>query len=210
VFVNSPHRAQVVAQMLVESYGVRAASLHGKQEREERVAVMRAFHSGKLPLIISTEMGARGLDIPGLTHVVNLELPTDERHYVHRAGRCGRAGVAGTVLSLVPHKSVPVLTKLASRLGVELAEMQVRAGQLEKLEASPPRGPRPKAAGGQGAKAAAARRQGRGVAKRSVRDGAPGAGSGRGRVGGRGKSGGSEGGSAVKMERISSRERGST
>ena len=47
---------------------------------------------GRVRIAVTTEMGARGLDIPGLTHVINLELPTDPQHYVHRAGRCGRAG----------------------------------------------------------------------------------------------------------------------
>ena len=91
-FVNSPHRVKLVSRKLEESYGVSAAPLYGVQEREERVALMRALNEGRIKLLVSTEMGARGLDIAGLTHVVNLELPTDESHYVHRAGRCGRGG----------------------------------------------------------------------------------------------------------------------
>eukprot|EP00308_Calcidiscus_leptoporus_P009188 CAMPEP_0119357696 /NCGR_PEP_ID=MMETSP1334-20130426/6040_1 /TAXON_ID=127549 /ORGANISM="Calcidiscus leptoporus, Strain RCC1130" /LENGTH=464 /DNA_ID=CAMNT_0007372003 /DNA_START=13 /DNA_END=1407 /DNA_ORIENTATION=- len=130
VFVNSPHRARIVSEQLRAEYGVRAASLHGKQEREERVAVMRSFVGGQLPLIVSTEMGARGLDIPSLTHVVNLELPTDEQHYVHRAGRCGRAGAAGTVLSLVAPERARIVRKLTDKLGVEVLPMHVRAGKL--------------------------------------------------------------------------------
>ena len=100
-FVNSPHRVKLVSRKLEESYGVSAAPLYGVQEREERVALMRALNEGRIKLLVSTEMGARGLDIAGLTHVVNLELPTDESHYVHRAGRCGRGGAEGTV-SLAP------------------------------------------------------------------------------------------------------------
>ena len=58
--------------------------------------MMRRLVDGRVRIAVATEMGARGLDIPGLTHVVNLELPTDPSHYVHRAGRCG-AGAEGTV-----------------------------------------------------------------------------------------------------------------
>lgn len=132
VFVNSPHRARVVAERLCEDYGVNAAALHGKQEREERVAVMRSFIDGRLPVIVSTEMGARGLDIPELTHVVNLELPTDASHYVHRAGRCGRAGVAGTVLSLVAPDRARIVRKFTDKLGVQISSMKVRNGMLVK------------------------------------------------------------------------------
>jgi len=131
VFVNSPHRARVVSELLWTRHAIDAPALRGTQEREERVAVMRGLLEGRLRLVIATEMGARGLDFPALTHVVNLEMPTDERHYVHRAGRCGRAGAAGEVLSLVPPAGRTVAHKLASRLGLPLVPMRIHAGKLE-------------------------------------------------------------------------------
>ena len=78
-----------MAQQLNEKYGTPAAVLYGEQEREERVDLMRRLHDGRTRLVVCTELGARGLDLPALTHVVNYEMPTDERHYVHRAGRSG-------------------------------------------------------------------------------------------------------------------------
>ena len=118
VFVNSPHRAKVVCQKLWEAYGIAAAPLYGEQEREERVDVMRRLLDGRVRIAVTTEMGARGLDIPGLTHVINLELPTDPQHYVHRAGRCGRAGKDGTVLSLAPPGKAFVVASMASGRGL--------------------------------------------------------------------------------------------
>ena len=108
-----------------------AAPLYGEQEREERVDVMRRLLDGRVRIAVTTEMGARGLDIPDLTHVVNLELPTDPSHYVHRAGRCGRAGVAGTVLSLVPPGKAFVVSKLTKALGVPLRDMRIKGGVIE-------------------------------------------------------------------------------
>jgi superfamily II DNA/RNA helicase len=131
VFVNSPHRARVVSDLLWTRHGIDAPALRGTQEREERVTVVRGLLEGRLRLVIATEMGARGLDFPTLTHVVNLELPTDERHYVHRAGRCGRAGAAGEVVSLVPPAGRSVVERLVGRLGLPLVPMRIRAGRLE-------------------------------------------------------------------------------
>ncbi len=131
VFVNSPHRAQIVASQLESAYGVRAAELHGRQQREERVAAMRSLLDGRVRIAIATEMGARGLDLPGLTHVVNLEMPTDADHYAHRAGRCGRNGAAGTVLSIVQPEQEFVVSKLTKALGVELHPMATRAAKLQ-------------------------------------------------------------------------------
>lgn len=136
VFVNSPHRARVVSELLWTRHGIDAPALRGTQEREERVAVIRGLVERRLRLVIATEMGARGLDFPALTHVVNLEMPTDERHYVHRAGRCGRAGAEGEVLSLVPPSDRSVAEKLASRLGLPLVPMRIHAGVLERDPAS--------------------------------------------------------------------------
>ena len=130
VFVNSPYRAKFVAQQLTEQYGTPAAVLYGEQEREERVDLMRRLLDGRTRLVVCTELGARGLDLPSLTHVVNYELPTDERHYVHRAGRCGRAGAEGTVLNLVAPETRFVVSKLAKRLDLTLKPMAFKAGQL--------------------------------------------------------------------------------
>ena len=131
VFVNSPYRAKRVCDRLWEAYGIPAAPLYGRQEREERVDVMRRLVDGRVRIAVATEMGARGLDLPGLTHVVNLELPTDPSHYVHRAGRCGRAGEPGTVLSLVQPGKAFVVAKMTKALGVELHDMQIKGGAVE-------------------------------------------------------------------------------
>lgn len=184
VFVNSPHRARVVSDLLWTRHGIDAPALRGTQEREERVAVVRGLLEGRLRLVIATEMGARGLDFPTLTHVVNLELPTDERHYVHRAGRCGRAGAAGEVVSLVPPAGRPVVQRLANRLGLPLMPMRIHAGRLEPepaARARPASGDRWDLAADAGAMRSRPAR-----VRRTVQRGSGLAGDGGGRGGGRG------------------------
>eukprot|EP00900_Chrysochromulina_parva_P012403 jgi/Chrpa1/21163/Chrysochromulina_OHIO_Genome00024670-RA len=140
LFVNSPHRVKIVCEKLWDSYGIPAEPLYGDQEREERVEVMRKLLDGRCRMAVTTEMGARGLDLPGLTHVVNLELPTDVSHYVHRAGRCGRAGAPGTVLSVVPQNKAFVVTKLANALGVPLHQMMIKGGEIAEIAPGARRG----------------------------------------------------------------------
>mmetsp|Transcript_56571 Transcript_56571/g.103889 ORF Transcript_56571/g.103889 Transcript_56571/m.103889 type:complete len:621 (-) Transcript_56571:148-2010(-) len=130
VFVNSPYRVKDVSKKLWERFGVPAAPLYGAQSREERTDVMKKLKDGLLRLTVATEMAARGLDIPYLTHVVNLDLPTDPLHYIHRAGRCGRAGAEGMVLNLVENQNIWVVSKITKQLGVPLSNFTIKGGEV--------------------------------------------------------------------------------
>ena len=185
LFVNSPHRVKIVCEKLWDSYGIPAEPLYGDQEREERVDVMRKLLDGRCRMAVTTEMGARGLDLPGLTHVVNLELPTDVSHYVHRAGRCGRAGAPGTVLSVVPQNKAFVVTKLAKALGVPLHQMMIKGGEIAEIAPGARRGGGSGAKDGGGSISAGGRSLRRGGATRTTPRTAPG----RGRGAGRGRAG---------------------
>jgi hypothetical protein len=77
-----------------------------------------------------TELAARGLDIPDLTHVVNFELPTDAQHYVHRAGRCGRAGRKGLVINFAMTDTKFVIRRFGKQLGAKIMDCEIREGQV--------------------------------------------------------------------------------
>src|SRR6266540_2891458 len=81
--------------------GYRAGALHGDLPQVVRERVMRSFRKGKLDVLVCTDVAARGLDIAGLSHVINYDTPEDERAYVHRIGRTGRAGAAGVAITFV-------------------------------------------------------------------------------------------------------------
>lgn len=130
VFVNSPYRAKYVFDWL-DSRNVPAAPLYGLQQREERLDIMQRLLDGRLRVAVTTELAARGLDIPEMTHVVNLELPADGAHYIHRAGRCGRAGARGTVLTIADPGKINIMKRMAKRLNFELDEMMVKEGKLQ-------------------------------------------------------------------------------
>jgi superfamily II DNA/RNA helicase len=82
-------------------HGYRAGALHGDIPQVTREKVMRQFRKGKLDVLVCTDVAARGLDIAGLSHVINYDTPEDDRAYVHRIGRTGRAGAAGVAVTFV-------------------------------------------------------------------------------------------------------------
>jgi superfamily II DNA/RNA helicase len=82
-------------------HGYRAGALHGDMPQVTREKVMRQFRKGKLDVLVCTDVASRGLDIAGLSHVINYDTPEDDRAYVHRIGRTGRAGAAGVAVTFV-------------------------------------------------------------------------------------------------------------
>lgn len=131
-FVDEPRRVDMVAERLYQM-NIPCGSLRGDAHKLERAEVLTAFRKGRIPLLITTEVAARGLDIPEVTHVFNLDLPTDGDHYVHRAGRCGRVRNAGTVVSFATAETAFVIGRLAKQLGVDMVRMEPRGGKYVKV-----------------------------------------------------------------------------
>jgi ATP-dependent RNA helicase DeaD len=100
VFVRTKRDADVVAEQL-SAAGYIAQAIHGDINQAQRERVLERFRSGHTQLLVGTDVAARGLDIPDVTHVINYDLPTDAESYVHRIGRTGRAGQTGEALTLV-------------------------------------------------------------------------------------------------------------
>ncbi|MGY1807283.1 DEAD/DEAH box helicase [Blastococcus sp. SYSU D00669] len=106
IFCRTKRTAQKVADELVER-GFAAAAVHGDLGQGAREQALRAFRSGKVDVLVATDVAARGIDVTGVTHVVNYQCPEDEKTYVHRIGRTGRAGADGVAVTLVDWDDVP-------------------------------------------------------------------------------------------------------
>jgi ATP-dependent RNA helicase RhlE len=100
VFTRTKHGANRLAEQLGHD-GILVAAIHGNKSQSQRVHALDDFKVGRVAVLVATEIAARGLDIDGLPHVVNFELPTVAQDYVHRIGRTGRAGMEGDAVSLV-------------------------------------------------------------------------------------------------------------
>ncbi|ODT83048.1 MAG: hypothetical protein ABS76_05365 [Pelagibacterium sp. SCN 64-44] len=99
IFSRTKHGADRVAKNL-EIDGHRAAAIHGNKSQNARQAALKGFASGEVRILVATDIAARGIDVPGITHVVNYELPDDPENYVHRIGRTGRNGATGIAITL--------------------------------------------------------------------------------------------------------------
>jgi ATP-dependent RNA helicase RhlE len=100
VFTRTKHGANRLAEQL-DNDGIDAVAIHGNKSQGQRIRALDDFKEGRAAILVATEVAARGLDIDGLPHVVNFELPTVPEDYVHRIGRTGRAGMTGDAVSLV-------------------------------------------------------------------------------------------------------------
>ena len=99
IFSRTKHGADRVAKNL-ELDGHKAAAIHGNKSQNARQAALKGFASGEVRILVATDIAARGIDVPGITHVVNYELPDDPENYVHRIGRTGRNGASGFAITL--------------------------------------------------------------------------------------------------------------
>jgi ATP-dependent RNA helicase RhlE len=98
VFTRTKHGADRLARALAQA-GVESAVIHGNKSQNNRVRALDAFRSGRVPLLIATDVAARGIDVDGVSHVINYELPNEPESYVHRIGRTGRAGASGDAIA---------------------------------------------------------------------------------------------------------------
>lgn len=100
IFTHTKRRAQKVADELTER-GFAVGSVHGDLGQGAREQALRAFRNGKVDILVCTDVAARGIDVDDVTHVINYECPDDEKTYLHRIGRTGRAGNSGVAVTLV-------------------------------------------------------------------------------------------------------------
>lgn len=110
-----------LAQAL-QRQGIAAAGIHGGLVQSERNAAMRSFHAGELKVLVATNLAARGLDIPQVSHVVNYDMPQNLEEYVHRIGRTARMGRDGTAITFVTEWDFPMLDLLQDGLAGELKQ----------------------------------------------------------------------------------------
>src|SRR5206468_2480651 len=121
IFTRTKRTAQKVADDLAER-GFAAAAVHGDLGQGAREQALRAFRSGKVDVLVATDVAARGIDVGGVTHVINYQTPEDESTYVHRIGRTGRAGKTGVAITLVDWDEMPRWQSINDALKLDLAE----------------------------------------------------------------------------------------
>jgi superfamily II DNA/RNA helicase len=105
IFTRTKRKAQKIADELTER-GFAVGSVHGDLGQGAREQALRAFRNGKVDVLVATDVAARGIDVDGVTHVINYECPDDEKTYLHRIGRTGRAGASGVAVTFVDWEDI--------------------------------------------------------------------------------------------------------
>ncbi len=128
VFSRTKHRANRIAEQL-EKRGITADAIHGNKSQSARQRALGRFRAGQIRVLVATDIAARGIDIEGVTHVVNFELPNEPESYVHRIGRTARAGAAGAALSFCDPGERDYLRDIQRLIGRQLTVVgEVPAG----------------------------------------------------------------------------------
>ncbi len=140
MFVRTKHGADRLATTLSRQ-GVSAGSLHGGKTQAARTRALDAFREGRTPVLVATDVAARGIHVDDISLVVHVDPPNEHKDYLHRAGRTARAGESGTVVTLVlPHQQREV-DALTTRAGVKPERTKVRPGNAVLVEVTGARTP---------------------------------------------------------------------
>jgi ATP-dependent RNA helicase RhlE len=143
VFTRTKHGANRLVEKL-NADGIPAAAIHGNKSQPARTKALAQFKDGSLPVLVATDIAARGLDIDQLPHVVNFELPNIPEDYVHRIGRTGRAGSSGAAISLVDSEEFQHLKNIERLIKREIPKVPVESFvPPANIPAEAPRPPRP-------------------------------------------------------------------
>jgi superfamily II DNA/RNA helicase len=137
-------KTQLAVDELVDQFakvGVRAGALHGGKTQRVRTRTLAEFKEGTVNVLVATDVAARGIHIDDVSLVVHVDLPRDQKDYLHRAGRTARAGAAGTVVTLVLPRQRRRAQALLAKAGVTPNELRVRAGDPALAEVTGARQP---------------------------------------------------------------------
>jgi ATP-dependent RNA helicase RhlE len=122
IFARTKHRAQKLARQLAQS-GYEATALHGNRSQSQRTAALSGFKSGKFPIMVATDIAARGLDIESISHVINFDMPDTPDAYIHRIGRTGRAKRTGAAFTLTTPEDYDMIRKIEKIMNEKIKEI---------------------------------------------------------------------------------------
>ena len=128
VFTRTKHGADKVVRHLQKT-GFAAEAIHGNKSQNQRERVLADFRDGKLRILIATDIAARGIDVDGVSHVVNYDLPNIPESYVHRIGRTARAGADGIAISFCDHEEAPFLRDIERMIRMSIPSTDKRTGE---------------------------------------------------------------------------------
>ena len=149
VFTRTKHGADRVVRHLMGA-GIRAAAIHGNKSQAQRTHALGGFKDGSTPVLVATDIAARGIDVSGVSHVINFEIPDVAEQYVHRIGRTARAGAEGIAISLVADDERQRMRAVERLTGVKPNVVPLPANFVEMVARMPKPVAPPRDTGSQG------------------------------------------------------------
>jgi len=142
IFTRTKHGADRVVRHLIPA-GIEAAAIHGDKSQAQRTAALKGFRDNRIKVLVATDIAARGIDVSGVSHVFNFEIPNVAEQYVHRIGRTARAGADGIALSFVAEDERPYIRAIERLTGVKLAVLPLPADFMREAARLPAPAKRP-------------------------------------------------------------------
>ena len=134
VFLNKNELIQDLNEQLL-FHKIKSVAIFGNGTKEQRKKALGSFSTGDAKILVASDLVARGLDLPAITHIINLDIPSDLNEYTHRAGRTGRAGKKGIAISIVTENEVQFIKQIEKKAGIKCMEIKLSNGYL--IEAKP-------------------------------------------------------------------------
>ena len=133
VFTRTKSRADRAAKLLTRN-GIKAVAIHGDRSQNQRNAALAGFLRGHFTVLVATDVAARGLDVPDVSHVINFDLPCSSASYIHRIGRTARMGKSGEALSFATPEDAPALRDIERTLGMKLERTRLQGFEMPDIE----------------------------------------------------------------------------
>jgi ATP-dependent RNA helicase RhlE len=132
VFCRTKHGAERLMRKMAQA-GIAAGSIHGNKSQNQRERAIKELRSGAIKVLVATDVAARGIDIPGVSHVYNFELPEVAEAYVHRIGRTARAGADGDAVALCAPEEIGLFRQIEKLIGIDI---EVVSGEVPPMSAA--------------------------------------------------------------------------
>ncbi|HEY8892790.1 MAG TPA: DEAD/DEAH box helicase [Clostridium sp.] len=129
IFINKSDEVEITTSKL-NYHGLKVEGIHGTSDKINRKKAIEDFNEGKIQLLVASDLAARGLDIVGVTHIFNLDIPENSKDYLHRVGRTGRMGNQGLALSIAVERELDLIKSYEKDFNIEITLKDIRMGRI--------------------------------------------------------------------------------
>ncbi|MGH4051529.1 MAG: DEAD/DEAH box helicase [Clostridium sp.] len=137
IFINRSDEVEITTSKL-SYHGLKVEGIHGTSDKVNRKKAMEDFNVGKIQLLVASDLAARGLDIAGVTHIFNLDIPENSKDYLHRVGRTARMGRRGLALSIAVERELDLIKSYERDFNIEILQMDIARGMISPHKDIPP------------------------------------------------------------------------